>query len=430
MLNPGRPLPAHLRSTLESRYGQDFSQVRVHTGSAASDIARRENARAFTTRNDIVFGAGAYVPGTTSGTELIAHELAHVVQQREMSTPAMSILQRQPATQQEVQPSSPADLPPGRYQVIIVGAPGPGEIKAQHPYQFADAAALQRTGSSTVWLVERTGYELGNVALEGVQRRAGSAHVFWITPSTPLATLLRQFPNGSIASLNAYSHGVPGLLALRYGWSGHENYGLSTSQARGLSPEAFASDATLSFDSCNSATTGDDGSLAQAVATSTQRAVQGWIGRTSYRQVNRGTGGVVGSEIWPSGGGFDTTELWSQLRGRAPREVSVAPERSPGDFEGGYEITARLPRTRRFPVGAGQTVKLTITAHSEYAGMQGLSIYVLLHRGDDDIGGSRRFTVGGSATFEWPNLSAGTYHLEIYHLHGVLVTGSVSVRVH
>jgi hypothetical protein len=327
-------------------------------------------------------------------------------------------------------PARPGDLEPGQYHVVIVGSPGQAEVNAKHPYQFADAAARRGTGPNTVWLVEETGYGLGGVPLSGVRSRAGASRVFLISPSTPLASLLRQFPAGSIASLEAYSHGLPGLLALRHGWPGQDDYGLTTSEARGLSPGSFSPEATLSFDSCNSATEGDGESLAQAVATATQRPVQGWVGRTSYREVNRGAGGVVASEIWPTGGSFDWTELASQLRGRHPEQVTIAPASSPGDFSGSYEITARLPRTRRFPVGSNQRVLLTISAFSDIPTMQGLSIFVLLHREvDEDVGPPRRFAIGSTAVFEWQGLTAGTYYFEIYHLHGPLVTGDISVAV-
>jgi len=415
-------------------------EPRIHVDVHAADAARSLGARALTVGRDIYFGAGEFQPHTTAGRRLLTHELTHVAQQAVGGAPHVQLQERsaeghahETSVPGGARPDSPANLPQRRYRVFIVGSPGQAEVSVHHPFQFADAAAQQGNDPSTVWLVERTGYELGEVPLEGVITRAGRAHVFWITTSTPLASLLRQFPPESIGSLDAYSHGVPGLLALRHGWPGQDDYGLTVSEARSLSPDAFASDSTVSFDSCNSATAGGEESIAQSVATSTQRPVRAWIGRTSYRDVNRGTGGVAPSEIWPSGGSFDVKELGSQLLGRHPERVTVAPERSPGNFEGGYEITARLPRTRRFPVASGQTVHLTISADSDFVGMQGLPVFVVLNREqrwiDDEVGASGRVDVGSSTTIEWPALEEGTYYLEIFHLHGVLVTGTVSVRV-
>ncbi len=66
----------------ESRFGQDFKNVRVHTDSKAAESAHDLNARAYTVGQDIVFGTGQYSPMTGAGSRLLAHELAHVVQQR------------------------------------------------------------------------------------------------------------------------------------------------------------------------------------------------------------------------------------------------------------------------------------------------------------------------------------------------------------
>jgi hypothetical protein len=81
-LDSGGPLDAGVRSNLESAYGEDFSHVRVHTGASAAAASESLNARAFTVGQDIAFGANEYQPGTPIGDALIAHELAHVMQQR------------------------------------------------------------------------------------------------------------------------------------------------------------------------------------------------------------------------------------------------------------------------------------------------------------------------------------------------------------
>ena len=78
--SPGHPLDAATRAFFEPRFGRDFSSVRVHTGPAAASSARSINANAYTLGPDIVFASGHYSPDTTSGRSLLAHELAHVVQ--------------------------------------------------------------------------------------------------------------------------------------------------------------------------------------------------------------------------------------------------------------------------------------------------------------------------------------------------------------
>ncbi len=79
-LQGGRPLGGDA-TRMESAFGRSFSGVRVHTDSASASAVARANARAFTVGRDIAFAAGEYQPGTPIGDALLAHELAHVVQQ-------------------------------------------------------------------------------------------------------------------------------------------------------------------------------------------------------------------------------------------------------------------------------------------------------------------------------------------------------------
>jgi Domain of unknown function (DUF4157) len=86
----GEALPPVLRERMESRFGADFGAVRVHHDDAASESARAESAKAYTVGRDIVFAAGEWSPDTTSGQWLLAHELAHVVQQSRGGPPAVA----------------------------------------------------------------------------------------------------------------------------------------------------------------------------------------------------------------------------------------------------------------------------------------------------------------------------------------------------
>ena len=79
--HPGQPLPPPVRETMESRFGHDLNAVRVHTGTEADKSAEQVQARAYTVGDDIVFKAGQYNLQSRSGGWLLAHELAHVVQQ-------------------------------------------------------------------------------------------------------------------------------------------------------------------------------------------------------------------------------------------------------------------------------------------------------------------------------------------------------------
>lgn len=77
----GQPLSRSVRDFFEPRFGYDFGRVRVHTGAREAAAARAVNALAYTIGHDVVFGAGQYAPATHAGRQLLAHELAHVVQQ-------------------------------------------------------------------------------------------------------------------------------------------------------------------------------------------------------------------------------------------------------------------------------------------------------------------------------------------------------------
>jgi hypothetical protein len=89
--SPAQSLDPSARSFLESRFGRDFSAVRVHAGVGAARSAQALKAMAYTVGRDVVFGPGHYAPGTLAGRRLLAHELTHVVQQGHAAR-----IQRQP----------------------------------------------------------------------------------------------------------------------------------------------------------------------------------------------------------------------------------------------------------------------------------------------------------------------------------------------
>ena len=77
----GSPLPDEVRSFMESRFGADFSGVRIHTGSESAQLNRSVQAQAFTHGSDIYLGEGKTDVESAPGKQLLAHELTHVVQQ-------------------------------------------------------------------------------------------------------------------------------------------------------------------------------------------------------------------------------------------------------------------------------------------------------------------------------------------------------------
>ena len=122
----GEPLDAATQSFMEARFGYDFGQVRVHTDRAAAQSAHEVSALAYTVGNHIAFAGGQYAPGSAGGNRLLAHELAHVVQQGGAS----NVIQRA---------GDPAAIP--------VGFPCPPDLTTGRP---TGADLLFPTGGSTV----------------------------------------------------------------------------------------------------------------------------------------------------------------------------------------------------------------------------------------------------------------------------------------
>lgn len=79
----GQPLPTETRAVMEYHFGHDFSKVRVHVGEQAARSASAVHALAYTVGNHVAFGAGKYDPQSAQGQYLLAHELAHVIQQND-----------------------------------------------------------------------------------------------------------------------------------------------------------------------------------------------------------------------------------------------------------------------------------------------------------------------------------------------------------
>ncbi len=96
----GEPLPGAVRSFMEPRFGADFGEVRVHTGSEAAWLNRELKARAFTHQRDVYFGADEYKPESAEGKQLLAHELTHVIQQSQAA----------PAVQRQEKPEAEGDV--------------------------------------------------------------------------------------------------------------------------------------------------------------------------------------------------------------------------------------------------------------------------------------------------------------------------------
>lgn len=128
--SPGDPIENPTRSFLESRFHHDFSKVRVHHDGPARQSASQLNARAWTLGDHIVFGEGMFAPHTLRGGGLLAHELAHVVQQRDAVAPAKA-----PESRDEEHEEREAS----NYAVAVSRAPNAAKPAATAPVPMRSA---------------------------------------------------------------------------------------------------------------------------------------------------------------------------------------------------------------------------------------------------------------------------------------------------
>jgi Domain of unknown function (DUF4157) len=107
--SPGESLDVATRSWMEPRFGHDFGSVRVHADAKAAESARAVYALAYTVGRDVVFGTGQFSPTSTAGRKLIAHELAHVVQQQGASAIPDELQIGSPSDASELEAASASD---------------------------------------------------------------------------------------------------------------------------------------------------------------------------------------------------------------------------------------------------------------------------------------------------------------------------------
>jgi hypothetical protein len=167
----GQPLDTQTRAFMEPRFAHDFSRVRVHTDGRATKSALAVNALAYTVGHDVVFGAGQYRPSTTQGQGLLAHELAHVVQQREGVT---------------------------RKASLTIGE------KDDPAEQEANAAAIAVTNQQAATLT--TGYDSSFV-------RRQPAPTYRVTPTVPAAAAAVTGCGSFAVKMTPFVTGVEGTVA-------------------------------------------------------------------------------------------------------------------------------------------------------------------------------------------------------------------------
>jgi Domain of unknown function (DUF4157) len=156
--SPGRPLDARTNASMKAHLGHDFSQVRIYPDAKAQESARVVEARAYTVGNRVVFGAGQYAPQTRAGQQLLAHELAHTLQQRAAPTHVPERLMLGVADSQLENEADSAAMAVG--QGVSVASP---KLSAATPM-------VQRQGTTvSVDIEEATPEEAERLRRQGVQ---------------------------------------------------------------------------------------------------------------------------------------------------------------------------------------------------------------------------------------------------------------------
>jgi hypothetical protein len=155
----GQPLSGSTRDFFEPRFGEDLSGVRVHHDGEAANAAQEINAQAFTHGRDIYFNRGKYQPETSGGRRLLAHELAHTMQQGQAGNTARNVAISRIAPSDLIQRTNGG--PPAQPRIVIPTLDIP-EFKMRNtptldrtalftsrPGQYFRAASYVRDPSST-----------------------------------------------------------------------------------------------------------------------------------------------------------------------------------------------------------------------------------------------------------------------------------------
>jgi hypothetical protein len=154
---PGTPLDGATRAMLEPRFGHSFAQVRVHADGRAAESAAAVGAHAYTVGRDVVFGAGKYAPASADGRRLIAHELAHVVQQSAASSstlqPSLAIGAVDAPEEREAERAADAVLRGGR-AAVSAGADAAVRRAAIHRGNILDEGSCEHLACNSKWACE------------------------------------------------------------------------------------------------------------------------------------------------------------------------------------------------------------------------------------------------------------------------------------
>ena len=213
----GQPLESNAQGEMEAAFGQDFSNVRVHTGSESEALNKDVQAKAFTTGQDIFFGSGNYAPGSADGKELLAHELTHVVQQG--SAPAASAGPSRvtsPDDASEVEAAKVAESVMQQGQVAREGEEEEEVMMAREGEE--EEVMMARQGEEIAQTAQKLGYKIGSKGSKIILEGAFEGRIFDVSAITVVNAAQMQkewddrYSVGSYDGSNGQAEGPDGPL--------------------------------------------------------------------------------------------------------------------------------------------------------------------------------------------------------------------------
>jgi hypothetical protein len=148
----GQPLDAGVRAFMEPHFGHDFGQVRIHTDGQAAQSTEAVSALAYTAGRDIVFSAGQYQPHSDAGKRLLAHEMAHVVQQASGPVSGVPMANRLAVSKPEDGFERAADHAVDRVMastwIIDIGAHSSHKSSPSNAFATPELMTMQRCGAT------------------------------------------------------------------------------------------------------------------------------------------------------------------------------------------------------------------------------------------------------------------------------------------
>jgi hypothetical protein len=243
-LGGGEPLVGAQRRRLEGAFGEALPEVRLHRNAEAARLSRSLGARAFTYGAHVVFGAQQYAPGTAGGDALLAHELAHVLQQRGASGPGQQSDQRGLESQAD---HSAADVMARLWGQELLGTV---DLPAPQPLSRS-GLALSGCSRKRRELPTGTGVHLdvGDVSKKLKNVNVGEFNPPELSETNPRATKYQEVKRDE--AVKNMTRSQPGSI---YVWFGHGTVPDGQEQAVGLN----AADHTIFADDIHTALASSD----------------------------------------------------------------------------------------------------------------------------------------------------------------------------